>query len=76
MIKNIIKNTNYEIRINTNYVHIINYIKIEDISFNNIKIHLNNKKINIKGEKLIITRLDENEMLIKGIFKGIDFIDE
>lgn len=76
MIKNIIKNTNYEIRINTNYVHIINYIKIEDISFNNIKIYLNNKKINIKGEKLIITRLDENEMLIKGIFKGIDFIDE
>lgn len=76
MIKNIIKNTNYEIRINANYVHIINYIKIEDISFNNIKIHLNNKKINIKGEKLIITRLDENEMLIKGVFKGIDFIDE
>ncbi len=76
MIKNIIKNLNYEIIINTKYIHIINYIKIEDISFNNIKIHLNNIKINIKGEKLIITKLDENEILIKGIFKGIDFIDE
>ena len=76
MINNIIKNKNYEINIKTNYIHIINYIKIEDISFNNIKISLNNKKINIKGEKLLITRLDENEMLIKGIFKGIDFINE
>lgn len=76
MINNIIKNKNYEINIKTNYIHIINYIEIEDISFNNIKISLNNKKINIKGEKLLITRLDENEMLIKGIFKGIDFINE
>lgn len=76
MINNIIKNKNYEINIKTNYIHIINYIKIEDISFNNIKISLNNKKVNIKGEKLLITRLDENEMLIKGIFKGIDFINE
>ena len=65
MINNIIKNKNYEININLNYIHIINYIKIEDISFNNIKILLNNKIINIKGEKLLITKLDENEMLIK-----------
>ena len=50
MINNIIKNKNYEININLNYIHIINYIKIEDISFNNIKILLNNKIINIKGE--------------------------
>ena len=76
MINNIIKNKNYEININLNYIHIINYIKIEDISYNNIKILLNNKRINIKGEKLLITKLDENEMLIKGVFKGIDFIDE
>lgn len=76
MINNIIKNKNYEIKINLNYIHIINYIKIEDISFNNIKILLDNKIINIKGEKLLITKLDENEMLIKGLFKGIDFINE
>ena len=55
MINNIIKNKNYEIKINLNYIHIINYIKIEDISFNNIKILLNNKIINIKGEKLLLT---------------------
>ena len=41
-----------------------------------LSILLNNKIINIKGEKLLITKLDENEMLIKGVFKGIDFIDE
>lgn len=76
MINNIIKNKNYEINIKLNYIHIINYIKIEDISFNNIKILLDNKIINIKGEKLLITKLDENEMLIKGLFKGIDFINE
>lgn len=76
MIKDIIKNKNYEIKINVNYIYIINYLKINDISFNNINVSLNSKKININGEKLIITKLDENEMLIKGVFKGIDFIDE
>lgn len=76
MIKDIIKNKNYEIKIDVNYIHIINYLKVDEISFNNIKVSLNNKIININGEKLIITKLDENEMLIKGVFKGIDFIDE
>ena len=76
MIKDIIKNKNYEIKIDVNYIHIINYLKVVEISFNNIKVSLNSKKININGEKLIITKLDENEMLIKGVFKGIDFIDE
>ena len=76
MIKDIIKNKNYEIKIDVNYIYIINYLKINDISFNNIIVSLNSKKININGEKLIITKLDENEMLIKGVFKGIDFIDE
>ncbi len=76
MIKDIIKNKNYEIKIDVNYIYIINYLKINDISFNNINVSLNSKKININGEKLIITKLDENEMLIKGVFKGIDFIDE
>lgn len=76
MIKDIIKNKSYEIKIDVNYIYIINYLKINDISFNNINVSLNSKKININGEKLIITKLDENEMLIKGVFKGIDFIDE
>lgn len=76
MIKDIIKNKNYEIKIDVNYIYIINYLKINDISFNNINVSLNSKRININGEKLIITKLDENEMLIKGVFKGIDFIDE
>lgn len=76
MIKDIIKNKNYEIKIDVNYIYIINYLKINDISFNNINVSLNSKKIIINGEKLIITKLDENEMLIKGVFKGIDFIDE
>ena len=76
MIKDIIKNKNYEIKIDVNYIYIINYLKINDISFNNINVSLNSKKININGEKLIITKLDENEMLIKGVFKVIDFIDE
>lgn len=70
------KNNKYEINIKEEYIHIINYIDIEDMKETQIKIQLKNKYIIINGEKLLITSLSEEEMLIKGIVKGINFISE
>lgn len=70
------KKNKYEIIIKEDYIHIINYIDIEDMKENQIKIQLYNKCIFINGEKLIITSLSEEEILIKGIFKGINFLSE
>ena len=31
--------------------------------------------LNVKGKNILISKMDENEMFIKGNIKGIDFID-
>ncbi len=76
MIKNIIKNDNYEINIKNNYLHIKNYISVVDISSNRISILIKNNKIVINGSSLIIGCLDEYELLIKGYIRSIEFISE
>lgn len=73
MIKNIIKDDNYEIHIKENNIHLINYINIIDISSSKISISIKNKILIIKGNNLIISALDEYEMIIKGNIKGIEF---
>ena len=76
MIKNIIKNDNYEINIKNNYLHIKNYISVVDISSNRISVLIKNNKIVINGSSLIIGCLDEYELLIKGYIRSIEFISE
>ena len=76
MIKNILNNKNYEINLRDNYLHLINYINILDISSNKIRIMLNNNTIEIDGNTLLISALDENELLIKGNIIGIRFNNE
>lgn len=76
MIKDIIKNNNYCIYIENNIICIKNYIRIIDISESFIKIKLNNKIIHINGINMIINKLDEYDLSIKGEFKDIKFICE
>ncbi len=73
MIKNIIKSDMYEIVLRENFLHIKNYINVLEIYPNKIIILLKNKKLIINGNDLIISALDEYEILIKGNIKGIDF---
>jgi len=70
------KDKYYEINIKEKYIHIRNYIKIEDINDSHIKIKLINKSIIIEGSFLIISKLDEFELLIKGEFKKVQFIND
>ena len=76
MIKNIIKNDDYEINIKNNFLHIKNYINVIDISSNRISVLIKNNKLIINGSSLIISCLDEYELLIKGYIRSIDFINE
>ncbi len=66
----------YEIVIKNNYIYIKNYFNLENICNNNILICLKDNKLSIRGNNLIIVKLDKYELLIKGTIKGIDFIDE
>ena len=76
MIKKIIKDDNYEIIIKNYFIHLINYISIDNISSYKIIIHIKNKKLIINGNDLIISALDEYELIIKGNIKEIEFINE
>ena len=63
----------YKIIIKNNYVNVINYEEIKD--FNDNKIEIINKKNNITkiiGENLIISKMQDNEVLIKGKIKNIE----
>ncbi len=64
-------NKDIEIYIKDNLIHIKNYNKVIDISNNKIEL----KDVVINGTNLIISKLDEYELCIKGKFKGIIFND-
>lgn len=66
VINNALKNENYYICLYNNNVYIYNYKEI--ISFNDekIKVKLENKNIIIKGENLLIKKMDIQELLING----------
>lgn len=64
-------NKDIEIYIKDNLIHIKNYNRVIDISNNKIEL----KDVVINGSDLIISKLDEYELCIKGKFKGIIFND-
>ena len=64
-------NKDIEIYIKDNLIHINIYNKVIDISNNKIEL----KDVVINGTNLIISKLDEYELCIKGKFKGIIFND-
>lgn len=64
-------NKDIEIYIKNNLIHIKNYNRVIDICNNKIEL----KDVVINGSDLIISKLDEYELCIKGKFKGIIFND-
>ena len=56
-----------------NKINIINYTKIDYFSLDKIKITMNEKKVVIKGEKLTLEKLLNDELEIKGVIKIIEF---
>ena len=73
MIKEFIKDNKYKLLIEENTICIRNYLKIEDITRAYIVIKLNNKTLHIKGNNLIINKLDSCDLRIIGTIKEIEF---
>ena len=72
-IREYIKDNNFKMTIKNNMIDIENYIDIGNISDNEIILYISNKTIVIKGNKLKITKLLNNEILILGNYKNIFF---
>ena len=70
-IDNYINDKNIKVISTNNYVNITNYNKILDFDSNNIDIELSNYNLLIKGNNLVINKMYDNELLIKGKIESI-----
>ncbi len=71
-IKKYINDKESKMIIFSNYINIVNYKKIISLEEDYISVLTNNNRIIIKGEKLTLQKLLENEVLIKGNVNSIE----
>ena len=65
-LKKYFKDNDCKVNMCNNQIHVVNYKKILIFDDNNIAISLDNKTLSIKGNNLIINKLMNAELLIKG----------
>ena len=75
-ISNYINDKEFRFTVYENKIHIINFNKIITLEDNYISIISNNKKINIKGSNLVLIKLIDNELLIKGNITSIEVLND
>ena len=64
--------TSYRIIIKENILNIINYIEIKDFSNTRIIISTKDGITTITGENLVVSKMQDNEVLITGKIKTIE----
>lgn len=62
----------YSITIKKNSINIINYLEIEDFSNTKIIVKHNYGKTTIKGKNLVVSKMQDNEILIIGQIQTIE----
>lgn len=68
-----VREDSFEVRIDNNYISIINYEDIHYMEEEKISVQYKEGTIVISGEKLVVVKLLDKEMLIKGKFTNIEF---
>lgn len=74
--KSYLNKEEYYIIIYSNFIYIYKYIDIIKFTDSFISLKLEKFKINITGIDLLITKLEKNELLIKGIINKVERIYE
>ena len=62
----------YKMIITENQLNIINYKELKDFSNTKIIIKTSNKLITITGNNLVVSKMQDNEVLITGTIKTIE----
>ena len=65
-LKSYLSKEDYRLSIIPSGLHVLFFTRILDIENNSIKLELGKKKVLVKGENLIMSKLDGKELLIKG----------
>ena len=68
-----VKEDNFEVRIDQDSICIINYLSISYMEEEKISVKYLGGSLLIKGKKLSVIKLLEQEMLIRGEFTSIEF---
>ena len=74
--KNYLNKENYYIILYSNYIYIYKYIDIVKFTDTFISLKLNSFKLNIYGIDLLITKLENEELSIKGNINKVEKIYE
>lgn len=70
-----VKNDEFSINIWDNFININNFTDVPILEENKVVVTYLDKRIIIKGEKIIIKKLLDNEILLSGKFTTIDLGD-
>lgn len=74
-ISNYVNDKEFRLTLYNDKIHIINYKKIISLESNYLSILCLNKKILVTGNNLILSKILDNELLIKGNINNIEVID-
>ena len=75
-ISNYINDKEFRFTVYEKKIHIINFKRIITLEDNYISLLSQNKKVNIKGNNLVLNKLLDNELLIKGNISNIEVLDD
>ena len=75
-LSNYIVDSEFRLTLFKDMVNVINYSKIISLEENYISIIANEKKILIKGNNLVLKKILDNELLIKGKINSIEVVNE
>ncbi len=76
MFKSYLNKEDYYIIIYSKYIYIYMYLDILKFTDKYISLKLNKFILNIYGSNLLITKLEKNELLIKGIISKVEKVYE
>ena len=76
ILKNYLRGEEYYIILYSSFIYIFNYKKIIKFTDKFISLKLDNMKVNIYGNDLLITKLEKKELLIKGSILKVEKIYE
>lgn len=75
-LNNYIEDKKFKLIYEDNLIDIINYTRLITIEDNYISLYINNKKIIIKGKKLILKKLLDNELLLNGEVTSLEVVND
>lgn len=76
ILKNYLRGEEYYIILYSNFIYIFNYKEIIKFTDQFISLKLDDMKVNIYGNDLLITKLERRELLIKGNILKVEKIYE